>query len=289
MPTAETLTLKTDDQVNISATLYQHQHKSAHLIILGPATGAPQYYYKSFAQFASENFEFDALTFDYRGIGKSLTSSLKKTKANISDWGRQDLKAIIQWANQRYDKVFLLGHSITGQVFPFAENNARVTACYYVASQSAYKGHWNGFAKFKVWLFWHILIPVTTTVYGFMPGWAMGGKVSLPTGIAKEWRKFGLHPNGAIQDNKKSADQYFGVNVPVHFVSLEDDQLLAPSNAVQALMRQYGNAKTTFQFIRPKDLGLKSIGHFGFFKSKHQEKLWSMPILYFTQFVKKLG
>lgn len=289
MEKAEKFILKADDGVDIGATVFQHRQKSPHLIILGPATGAPQHYYRKFAEFASGNFEFDAVTFDYRGVGDSLTGPIKKDKSRMSDWGQYDLKAIIDWADKRYDKIFLLGHSVSGQLFPKAENRDRISAAYFVGSQTAYYGYWLGWPWIQVSIFWYLSIPLTTLFMGYMPGWAMGGKVSLPKGVAREWRKWGTHPNGVLQDNPQTVAQFNSVKAPIHFVSIEDDKLMAPTAATKELMHYYGNAKTSFQFIRPKDLGVKAIGHFGFFKSRHQEKLWSMPILYFTQFVKKLG
>lgn len=288
MQKAKAFRILTEDSISICATLYTENEQSAHLIIMASATGAPQHYYKRFAEYASHYKDFDTLTFDYRGIGKSLAGSVKDCQANMSEWGRFDLNAIINWADKRYDKIFLLGHSVAGQVFPKAESHKRVTAAYFVGAQSAYFGHWKGLPWIGVLVFWFISLPISTYLYGYMPGWAMGGKVSIPKNAALEWRNWGLHPKGVLQGNMKTSRQFESVRIPIHFVSIEDDRMLAPKHAIHALMHSYKNAVTSYQYIRPRDLGLSKIGHFGFFRSKNQKKLWSMPVFFFTQFLKRL-
>lgn len=283
--TAKSFFIKTTDDHTIGTTLYQSAAKGNHLIIIASAAGAPQGYYQGFAEFASQYVAFDAVTFDYRSIGKSKFQSTKTSKAVMSDWGRFDMQAIIEWASDKYEKIFVLGHSVAGQVYPFAESRNRISAAYFVASQSAYRGYWHGFEKFKVLLFWYLVIPLMIKSYGYLPGWVMGGKISLPKGVAREWRSWGMDKFGYFASDPNAADKFNDVRMPVHFVALSDDKLFGPSEAVQALMKRYGNSKTSFQFIRPEDLGLRTIGHFGFFRSKYQEKLWSMPIYYFTQFL----
>ena len=287
MQKAEGFQIISEDKTKISATLFSGDAKSAHLIIVSPAAGAPQHYYKGFANYACQYKEFDVVTFDYRGIGDSLHSAVKDERCKMSDWGNQDLKSVIDWADKKYDKIFLLGHSVAGQIFPKASNNGRIRSAYFVGSQSAYNGHWKGFWWLYVLIFWYILIPITVAIYRYLPGWTMGGKTDIPKGVAWEWRKWGTHPQGVLQGSKEMAQRFNAVKIPVHFVNIQDDKLLAPSAATQELMHYYRNAVTTFQFIKPKDLGFEKIGHFGFFKKKFAKKLWPMPIFFFTQFLNK--
>ncbi|RED99851.1 alpha/beta hydrolase family protein [Marinoscillum furvescens] len=288
MHKAEAFELLTADKTTISATLHTHAEKSPHLIIIGPATGAPQYYYHGFAKYASQYKDFDVLTFDYRGIGKSLKGSVKDAKATMTDWGAQDLAAAIRWGDKRYDKICLIGHSVAGQIFPKAPNNDRILAAYFVGSQTAYYGKWRGLWLLYVLIFWYVLIPITTALYNYLPGWTMGGKIAVPKPAAKEWRRWGIHPEGVLQGDPQMAKRFANVKIPLHFVSIQDDKLLAPGRATQALMHYYKNAVTSFQFIKPKDLKLSKIGHFGFFKKEFRKQLWPMPIFFFSQYINKL-
>ncbi|MEQ8238549.1 MAG: alpha/beta fold hydrolase [Cyclobacteriaceae bacterium] len=288
MSQAESLVITTQDQFEIHATRYIDKSTKQHLIIVAPANGAPQGYYKTFAKYACSAGAFDVVTLDYRGIAKSLKSTVKRSTASLDDWGEKDLTGIIDWADDKYDKIFVLGHSIAGQIFPLANNTKRVSACYFVAASSAYHGYWTGINYLGVLIFWQLLLPLSTFFKGYMPGWAMGGNVSLPKNVALQWRAAGLHRNGIIGNDKEKAEKYASIRIPVHFLSIDDDKMHAPTKGVQALMRQYMNAKATFQFIRPQDLGYQEIGHFGFFRTQYQKNLWYMPIMFFTQFVEKL-
>lgn len=288
MHQAEAFLITTNDQISISATLYKGEDRSSHLIVVGPAAGAPQWYYSGFAQYAADYKDFDVVTFDYRGIGDSLEGSVIDSDAKMSEWGEYDMQAVIAWADDKYDKIFLIGHSVAGQVFPKASNNQRISAAYFVGSQSAYYGCWKGFWRIYVLFFWHFLIPVATFLFDYLPGWTMGGNIPIPKKVALEWRKWGTHKGGVLQGNAETIQKFESIRIPLHFVNIEDDKLLAPSAATQRLMNSYKNAKTSFQFISPKNLGLKKIGHFGFFKKKFQKQLWPMPMFYFTQYVNKL-
>lgn len=288
MNKAEKFKIETDDYFSISATLFTKEARSPHLIIIGPATGAPQYYYKSFAEYASGYADFDVVTFDYRGIGESLYGSVIDCPAKMSDWGEKDLKAVIKWADDKYEKIFMIGHSVAGQIFPKATNNKRITAAYFVGAQSAYYGHWKGLWKVYISCFWHVIIPVVTFTFDYLPGWTMGGNIPIPKKVALEWRKWGLHKKGVIQSHPDMIRKFEAVRIPMHFVTINDDKLLAPAAATQKLMNAYTNAVTSYQFIKPKDLGLKRIGHFGFFKKSFKKQLWPMPMFFFTQFIRKL-
>lgn len=289
MHKAEAFQVLSEDNFRISATLFSSDTKSPHLIIVCPATGAPQHYYKRFAEYACQYKDFDVVTFDYRGIGKSLQTTVIDSVARMSDWGTKDLKRIIDWADGKYDRICLIGHSVAGQVFPKAENHGRITAAYFVGAQSAYHGNWKGLWWMYVMFFWYILIPVATFIYDYLPGWTMGGRVPIPKGVALEWRRWGTHPQGVLLGDRQTIASFGAVRIPVHFVSIEDDKLLAPTAATQAIMHCYKNAVTSFQYIKPKDLGLKRIGHFGFFKKKFAKQLWPMPMFFFSQYVNKFN
>jgi predicted alpha/beta hydrolase len=275
------------NKTKIGATLFTDGTKSPHLIIISSAAGTLQGYYSKFAEYTSGYKEFDAVTFDYEGIGASLKGPLQNVQSNMSSWAREDLKCIIEWASSRYDQIFLVGHSVTGQIFPKAQNHKRIRSCYLVSSQSAANRHWRGLWRLYTLIFWYLIIPSAVYFYKYLPGWAFGSNISLPKNVALEWRKWGTHRDGSRQGDENMIKRFNAVKIPMHFVSFEDDKMLAPSEATHALMHWYRNAITTFQFIRPKDLGLKEVGHFGFFKSSSAKHLWPMPIYYFTQFVNK--
>ncbi len=287
MEKAKAFHISTKKGHNIAATLFSGKTKNPHLIIVSSAAGVLQKYYKHFALYASDNKDFDVVIFDYTGIGKSIQDTISDSKSSMSEWGSNDLAAVIGWADKKYDKICLLGHSVAGQIFPKAGNHNRIFAAYFVAAQTSYHGHWKGLNRIKVWLLWYLVLPFTVFTFDFLPGWVFGSKVAFPAEAAWEWRKWAINSGGVLQGDRRVEEQFSSVKIPLHFVTIGDDQLMAPSAATQALMRYYKNAKTTFQYIEPSNLSLKRIGHFGFFRKEMAKNLWPMPMFYFTQFINK--
>ncbi len=277
--------LEAKDGARLNANLYQTDGgKTKPVIIIAAATASPQAYYAKFAAHAASQ-GFNVLTFDYRGVGKSLYTSLKNSRAKMTDWGIYDLDAAIIWLKQNgYRKIHLLGHSVAGQVFPLAANAHRIKSAYFVASQTASQRYWSGFEKFKVWIFWYILIPTLTLIYGYLPGWSMGGKVGIPSTAAWEWRSWGKHPLGVLQGIKSRKEAFADISIAVHFISLEHDETLAPKRAVQVLKSQYAGATTSYEHLLAKNYDIKRLSHFDFFRSKMKNTLWDKPLEFFRTY-----
>ncbi len=273
------LSLTCGDGTKISATHFGELGQP--LVIISSAVGTNKEYYFKFAQYLAKS-EFQVITFDYRGIGQSKGTE-DPSSVCLSNWGEQDLTAVIDWADQFGEtrQILLVGHSIAGQIFPLAKNKEKVRAAYFVASQTASSLYWTGAQKLSVKLFWNLTLPATTTLTGKLPGWAYGGKQDLPKYVATEWAKWGRHKNGVIQDCAKRLSNFREVQIPVRFISISDDKLLAPRSAVEKLVAQYGSQRKEHYHWYPDEFGLKSIGHFGFFRSSNAElwedaRLWLM-------------
>lgn len=263
--------LTCEDGIKISATHFGYE--GSPLVIISSAVGTDRGYYSKFAKYLVEN-KFQVITFDYRGIGESQTSRNDQSTC-LSNWGEQDLTAVIKWAhtNTRQSSILLVGHSIAGQIFPLAKNKNLVSAAYFVASQTAASRYWSGTHKLSIKLFWNLMLPATTTLTGKLPAWTYGGKQSLPKYIAKEWAQWGKHKNGALQDCQVREKLFKEIDIPLRFISLSDDKLLAPKSAVERLVEQYGSSYKEHFHWYPDEFGKKAIGHFGFFRSANEE-LW---------------
>ncbi|MDN5200301.1 alpha/beta hydrolase [Fulvivirgaceae bacterium BMA10] len=279
----EIVTINTVDDCNLTATLFSEGEKKKALVIISSATAVPQSFYHKFSYHVAQQ-GMDVITFDYRGLGRSVSKNSNKVEIFMSDWGSKDLASVIEWARNYYEKLFLIGHSVAGQIFPMAFNAEAIEAAYLVGSQTASYHYWSGKEKILVLIFWNFMVPVLTSLYGYLPGWTMGNGHHLHKGVAREWRSWGIHPKGVLQDDPEIIKKFADLKLPMHFVNMEDDRLLAPAKATKALMSYYCNAKTTYEQIKPLDFGEEKIGHFGFFKSKFKNKTWTLPVEYFKQF-----
>ena len=272
------------DGYELSAHVFQAGEEAKGCVIIGSATGANKGYYKNFAKYLNEH-GYHAVTFDYRGIGDSLHGDIKDFKGSMLDWGTKDLDGVLRWVEKRFGtkNLLMVGHSVAGQVFPLSEEYQKVRAAYFVGSQMAYYGHWSGKEKLYVMVFWHLVIPLCTRFFGYLPAWTLGGGEHLPSGIARSWRAFGLHPEGILEDDPERKSKFANTQTAVKFVGLKDDHLMAPPKSVEALKNNYGASVIDLQILDPKALHTKNIGHFGFFRKKFKDLLWADVLEWFEQ------
>ncbi len=271
----ENLMISAPDRFCLAATLFRAPHEDAPLVIIAAATAVQRSYYGKFAQFLSQN-GFHALTFDYCGIDGSRPASLKGFRAEMHEWGELDFAGVIHWSKEVLapPQIFFVGHSVAGQIFPFAENNHHVSAAYFVASQSAYWKLWDGKERATVFAFWHFSIPFATKLFGYLPGWVLGNGEDLPAGVAREWARWARHPDYLLSHDFSVWEKFQRVDIPLKFVSFSDDTLIAPKRAVQAIASWYGSTDKEHRHIHPEEIGVKAIGHFGFFRETFRATLW---------------
>lgn len=244
-------------------------------VVIASATGVPRRLYAAFAAYLAEA-GFAVLTFDYRGIGGSRPERLRGFRAAMHDWGELDLAGVIDWTSARHPALPLLvvGHSVGGQLVGFAPNADRVTALLTVAAQSGYWGHWSG--RDRLWLLanWYLVMPVLTTLCGYMPMRRLGQGEDLPAEVAREWARWGRHPDHLlIHARARGLDGHRRFAAPIRAYALADDDY-APPRAVGALLEFYASAPRELRVVAPADLGLSELGHFAVFKERFRDSLW---------------
>ena len=275
MINGQTLIIKTADGRRLKAHYFQGSTEAS--IVVASATACPQRLYFKMAEYLSRQ-GFHVYTFDYSGVGESKSVALRKEDSDMLDWGARDLNAVLELALERHQRAYLFTHSIGGQIFCFAEKSENISGVYCMASQSAYYRHWSGISKWKVLLFWKLLLPLSTGVLGYMPGFVMGSPESLSAPAALSWRSFAHNPRGSLGIDSKAMERASNLSVPMKFIGLQKDNLLSPSSAVKALAAEFPKAKT--EILLPNSPNWVPLGHFDFFRSKHQE-LWKDPLRFF--------
>jgi predicted alpha/beta hydrolase len=263
------------DGFKLAATLYEPQGPWGNdsLVLISSATAVPRSYYDSFARFLVSR-GFAVLTYDYRGIGGSRPKSLRSFRASMHQWGEEDLAGVIDWAARHLQpsRLLAVGHSVGGQIVGLAENNEKIAALLIVASQSGYWRHWPSPARYRVALFWHLVIPVVSRLLGHVPGW-LGMKEDLPGGVAREWAAWGRRPLYLLDGHDERRRGFDRFVRPIFGYSFEDDEF-APRAAAVALLHFYRNARVVHRHVVPHTSGLPPVGHFGFFRERFRDTLW---------------
>ena len=259
------ITLRAADGHALGATLFGSSGKP---VLVMPATGVPQSYYAKFAAYLAER-GFSVLTFDYRGIGRSLDGRVKDVTARMRDWALLDAAAAFESLK---GEVLVIGHSFGGQALGLLPDPSRLSGALTVGSQSGYWKNWPPLGRLWMWPVTHFALPFVSRVRGYFPASRLGFGEDLPKGVAIEWARWCRNPRYLVGDLGVEAD-YARVRAPVRAYAISDDPF-APRRAVEALGALYPNSSYEIRSVAPRDLGVERIGHFGFFRERFRDSLW---------------
>ncbi len=275
----QSVELNTTDGTILSATHFAPPGNATAVIVLPSAMGVKQDFYAPFAQFLAEQ-GFAVLTFDYRGMGQSVPNtyrrSLRGFDANLFDWAEHDYNAALHAAKAWQPNVPLLviGHSLGGQLPGLLPDNHLIDGIVTIAAGS---GYWRDNApqtKRIVWLMWYFAVPVYTRLFGYFPGKKVRKVGNLPKGVIFQWAQWCKSPHYVVDANGKPLRAgYEKLRVPILGISFSDDELIG-KRGIDSLHAFYKNATVEQRHIQPGDIGVKRIGHFGFFRPQFRSTLW---------------
>ena len=244
-------------------------------MIISSATAVPQQFYRHYAHALAEA-GFTALTYDYRGIGQSRPASLRGFRAQARDWALLDMAGVIDWvcSELKPTRLFKIGHSMGGQVPGLLDNAEAIDAMITLSAQS---GHWRLQGAEQKWLVAvhvHVTFPLLAHLVGYMPWSWFGQGEDLPKGVALEWTRWCRNRRYLLGDDSLPLDRYERFSAPVLAYSIDDDKWGTPQ-AVDAMMSAY--PKVERRHLSPSEIGLRSLGHIGYFRPQSQA-LWAEGI-----------
>lgn len=267
----DVIRLQTEDAHELEGTYYEGGDDA---IVIAGAMGVPRRYYDAFARDANSR-GYRVLTFDYRGIGGSRPRSLRGYRGTLTEWGRHDLTAAIEWMRATNPRsIALVGHSVGGQIAGLAKNIHAISRAVFVASQSGYWRLWPGIRGAGLGLLWMAMPPIAHA-FGFFPSKLFGlGSENLPRFVAAEWATWGKHPDYVFGYNDRAAAAALGV--PLLAWSFADDDY-APRKAVEKLLTYYTSAE-----VEHRPVAARGIAHFGFFRKQLAGDLWEETFAWLT-------
>lgn len=278
------------DGVTLSATLFTPRAgRELDLVaVINAGAGIPATYYGRFAEGLAER-GIATVTYDYRGIGQSRPRKLRGYQATIKDWAELDVPAALAWARDSYPARgrAVIGHSIGGFLTGFVPDPSLVDRIVFVG---AHTGYWRDYARWArpvMWAMWHALMPAVTRSLGYFPARRFGLPEDLPAGVAFDWasrtrpgfeRNYML-PDGSLDRVRLAAaqDRFRALKIDVLAITLADDPFATPS-ATARLRELFSACRFDERRIDPRSLGLRKIGHFGFFRTASKDALWPIVI-----------
>lgn len=264
------LEIRCADGRSIAATLHGARDAARPVAVIAGATGVCRSLYRRYAQYLAGR-GVTALTFDYRGVCGSRTLPLHRDPACLSEWGRLDLTAVLDWvaSELRPARTCVVAHSVGGQLLPLVARPERVQAVVLVGAQEGYWGNWPMPLGLAFLLLCHAVMPGLVLLMGFLPARTLRLGEDLPPGVGLEWARW-ARTRGYMQ----CAPFFDRLAAPVLAYSFADDGL-APKPAVDLLLASQPRLDVRRRHVAPGDLGVRRVGHFGFFRDHLGGSLWS--------------
>ena len=264
------MSIATSDGARLAATLFEPETPPRGTLLVAPAVGGPQTFYARFARFiASKGLR--AVTFDYRGFAGSKRSG--GPTPTLSRWGELDYPAVLRWVMARPDRgpCYVVGHSLGGQFLGLTPEAQSLAGAATVASMSGNIRNLEHGRRRAEWTF-RYLVPAITAALPDVPGW-LGLGATIPSPAMREWARWCLSQEYFLSEHPEYRARAAQFTRPLTILSFEDDRL-APLVNVRWLVDFYADARPRHVHLRPAEVGLAGIGHFGFFRDSSRV-LWA--------------
>jgi predicted alpha/beta hydrolase len=241
------------------------------ILIIAPAVGLTHQYYHLFACFFRQH-GYTVITFDYRGVGNSAPQNLSGYEASMHQWAVQDINAVLLYIKQHYPgyEIIYTGHCIGGEIIGLAPASQYINRMVLVSSALSCAKLWPFKDKFRIAVL-KVFAWMLNIIFGYFPGRRLRIFGDLPKGVIHEWANWCDNPNGlfdSFPDNN-----YRKLNIPVLAYTFSDDWHCPPA-AVKELLNRFANANITWHHMKPKEIGMKQIGHIDFFYLSMRSTLW---------------
>ena len=277
MPGAEPIAIDCSDGVRLGGHWWTASRRPVHgTVIINAATGVAARYYHPYAAFLAGH-GFDVLTYDYRGIGLSRPPTLRGCTYRWRDWGELDFDAAVRLALalDPHGPLLVVGHSIGGFLPGLAASAPHVSRMLTIGAQYGYCGDYARNHRGRLFLKWHVAMPVMTALCGFFPGKRLGWLEDLPAGVALEWsfRRASVELSWPAAVRAGPLGRLAAVTAPILAVTTSDDPFATPA-AIRRALSCYRAAKAIAILLKPADLGVAALGHFGLFNASHASGFW---------------
>lgn len=245
-------------------------------ISLSGAAGYPREFYLRFAGYCAER-GYHTLVYDYRGMGASKRVPPGDEPATMADWGRLDMPAALAFMAQRFAALplFTVGHSFGGQLGPAMSNQGLARAHVILAASTGYWRAQPAPFRYAALFFWYVYGPLSLLLFGYVPHSLVWRGGPLPRAVFLQWRRWCTRPGhfGPDLATELAGNQFAECAAPVLAWAFTDDPI-ANAATVPQLLAFYPQARVEQRWSDPRELGVRHIGHRGFFALRHRDSLW---------------
>jgi predicted alpha/beta hydrolase len=194
----------------------------------------------------------------------------------MSDWVTLDVASAVTWLRGRYKGLPLavVGHSVGGQAIGLLPNNDMIARSLLVSAQAGYWALMTPPENYRAYAMVKFLGRPITRLLGYTPG-KLGIGEDLPQGVFLQWTDWVMRERYYYDDpNLKALANYGQYKGPLRALSFTDDPW-ATLPMVELLCSGFTATKPEILSITPKQVGVRKIGHFGFFRPESRDTLWN--------------
>ncbi len=280
LPVPVQVILTADDGYPLSARLFNCENKARAKLIVAGATGVPQTFYQAFAMYAASQ-GYETLTLDYRGIGNSKPATLNGFEMAYLDWAYQDLAAAVEYMHSDAEPLYMIGHSFGGHAFGLLPNHQKIAKFYTFATGAGWHGWMPKSEQVKVFFLWNLMGPLLVRWKGYLAWSKLGMGADLPKGVFRDWKHWCQFQRYFFDDPSASHihQSFKSVKTPIMAANATDDLWAMPKSR-DAFMSGYPTGIWQGIDIEPASLGLKQIGHMGYFR-RNAQPLWENALNWF--------
>jgi predicted alpha/beta hydrolase len=275
------MTITTEDGYALAAHHFEPSEPCGITVMVSPAVLVRQRFYFGFARWLAER-GVRVITYSNRGMGLSLAGEQGAWHHELRHWGERDVPAVIAWAraNSPRDKLFLVGHSMGGQVVALSDAVHELDGIITVAATSAYWRHWPRPRRYGI-LAWYGLAPVIGRIVSTFPTERAGLGPDMRSTLVRDWVRWGRHPDYLFGPfgMRPKMNEYEGRVLAFSFT----DDRFGVRAAVDDLHQHYFRARMTRRHVDPSEVGAKQIGHFAWFKEASGHVLWEQTLAWMSQ------
>ena len=120
-------------------------------------------------------------------------------------------------------------------------------------------------------------MPLVTAVCGYFPGKRLGWLEDTPAGVVRDWSTptptYETRPSGRAL----GVLPFARVQAQILAISISDDPF-GTVPAIERLLNYFQASERTHLRIAPGDIGEEVVGHFAFFRSEYQDRLWPIAL-----------
>lgn len=244
-------------------------------------TATKKEFYLAFLEYLAER-GFVCCLWDYRGSGASSPQKLRGCDFTFSDYGIKDMPAIKQYLNHRFpDLPFLLvGHSAGGQQVGFMNNLENVKGMVCFAVSTGYAPYMPLIYRLKAQYFFYVFTPLSIALTGYISAKKFKIMEDLPKNVVLEWRHWCAHRDYLFHPKfvgKTLPEGSFkNYDFPIHVFWTTDDTISNEKNTQNYWKHVKSSQPIEMTRFTPQELGIKSLGHFGFFKKSRKQDVWAV-------------